>query len=659
MGRSFSRAEPSRMMENFEKGNRFYHKASERHYEVTGRGGRYFLRRHQIGPNGQPVNVLEKEIHHVMGSGNHARTYIHRTPENRLIELPVGWYSEKGGYFAMSPGYDQAQHPGFGRNISFDCMFCHNGYPKLAPGADGPASEALFPGTLPEGIDCQRCHGPGQSHVEAAQKRTGLNVIRSSILNPSRLSPERQIEVCMQCHLETTSFPLPNSIPRYDRGAFSYKPAEPLSDFILHFDHGPGAGREEKYEIVNSVYRLRKSACFIKSGGKLLCTTCHNPHDIPRGERAVEHYVSVCRQCHQPHTSEPDCLTCHMPKRRTEDVVHAVMTDHLITRRKPAGDLLAPLAERQEKESRNPYRGEVTLYYPKTLPEGPERDLYLAAAQVVQRSNLKAGIPQLTSAIEKHKPASPVFYFQLAQAHLAENQTSRAIAWYEEALAKDPNFLPALRSLGAALIGQGQLAQAMEVLERATSSHANDSNLWHQLARACQQSGRLSDAAAAARRATQLEPELADAHNTLGGILAGAGDRAGSEAAFREAIRQRPDYAEARFNLAALLAATDRLREAEHHAGIAVRSAPQTAGARELLGNLLAVRGAWGEAIGHYREAVRLQPGFARAHLGLGTALAATGNFAEARQHLTRAAAASDAAIQQEARELLGRLPGI
>ncbi len=88
------------------------------------------------------------------------------------------------------------------------------------------------------------------------------------------------MEVCMQCHLETTSRALPNSLVRFGRGAFSYRPGEPLGDFVLHFDD---TGRADKFEIVSSVYRLRQSRCFLESKGKLSCTTCHNPHDVPRG----------------------------------------------------------------------------------------------------------------------------------------------------------------------------------------------------------------------------------------------------------------------------------------------------------------------------------------------------------------------------------------
>ena len=46
-------------------------------------------------------------------------------------------------------------------------MSCHNGYPRTPVEDDGCGPR--FGDTLPEGIDCQRCHGPGQAHVEAVK----------------------------------------------------------------------------------------------------------------------------------------------------------------------------------------------------------------------------------------------------------------------------------------------------------------------------------------------------------------------------------------------------------------------------------------------------------------------------------------------------------
>ncbi len=39
------------------------------------------------------------------------------------------------------------------------------------------------------------------------------------------------MEVCMQCHLETTSGRIPAVLQRFERGAFSYVPGQPLVGF--------------------------------------------------------------------------------------------------------------------------------------------------------------------------------------------------------------------------------------------------------------------------------------------------------------------------------------------------------------------------------------------------------------------------------------------
>ena len=105
MGRSWSRIR-AEAAGDFEKKNTFYHPASDRYYKMYSAGGKYYQRRHQLDRDGKETNVVESEIDSVVGSGNHARNYLRRTPEGRLVELPVAWYSEKGGYWAMNPGFD-------------------------------------------------------------------------------------------------------------------------------------------------------------------------------------------------------------------------------------------------------------------------------------------------------------------------------------------------------------------------------------------------------------------------------------------------------------------------------------------------------------------------------------------------------------------------
>ena len=98
------------------------------------RDGRFYQRRYQIGFDGKETNIMEKEIDFVVGSGNHVRAYLHRTSRNKLVELPLARYAEKGGSWAMNPGYDRQDHPGFRRTMTYGCMFCHNGIPEIPAG---------------------------------------------------------------------------------------------------------------------------------------------------------------------------------------------------------------------------------------------------------------------------------------------------------------------------------------------------------------------------------------------------------------------------------------------------------------------------------------------------------------------------------------------
>ena len=130
MGRSFRRLTPAGMTEDFSRNNTYRHEASDQYFTMYQRGGHFYQRRHQIGRDGRETNVVEMEIDFVLGSGNHARTYLHQREDGQLVELPVAWYSEEGGTWAMNPGYDRADHMDFRRKLDRECFFCHNAYPN-------------------------------------------------------------------------------------------------------------------------------------------------------------------------------------------------------------------------------------------------------------------------------------------------------------------------------------------------------------------------------------------------------------------------------------------------------------------------------------------------------------------------------------------------
>ena len=650
MARSFSRLLPENTVADFTRNNALYHNSSDRHYFAYQQDGRFYQRRHQIDFNGREFNIVEKEIHFVIGSGNHARSYLHRTPRGQLVQLPLSWYVDKGGYWEMSPGYNRPDHMGFRREINHECMACHNGYPEIEPGSDSFGSPPIFPGEIPEGIDCQRCHGPGRDHMLALQRGKSAETVRRSIVNPARLSTERQLEVCMQCHLETTSRPLPHALWRYHRGLFSYRPGEPLESYILHLDHSPGSGYDDKFEVVNSVYRLRKSACFRGSNGAMTCTTCHNAHDAPRGVWAAEHYVQACRTCHQEalgrliedkrHPESQQCLPCHMPKRRTEDAVHVAMTDHNIQRWKPDRDSVASLHEVHEDEE-SPYQGEVVLYYPPKLPSTPENELYLAVAQVKDHANLGDGILRLARAIRRHRPERGEFYFEIAEAYRNTGQIERAITMYEAALDHKPGFLPALANLGLALSTSDHLLRAVEVLDTASSIAPNNYGVRNTLGEAYYRLGRLDESITTLRKAVTVNPDWAEAYINLGAALLARGERPAAELQFRHAIRAQPDFADAHHNLANVLLPDGDFREAKYHFEKAIQFAPNRTTTRQKYAMALMKKGLLDEAQSQLEAALQVDSDLAEVQNNLGTLLAKKGDLERAIQHFHLAISAN------------------
>ena len=676
MGRSFRRVRSAADLREFD-GKTFYHSRSEQYFTAYRHEGNYSVRRHQIGFDGSVTNVLETDVDYVFGSGNHARSYLHRTSGGKLIELPLTWYTEKGGYWAMNPAFDRPDHLGFSREITYRCMFCHNGYPKLAPGADDWDGASVFPNELPDGIDCQRCHGPGRDHVDAAQHGAARARVLGTIVNPSRLSSERRLSICMQCHLETTSARLPTATLRFGRGVFSYRPGEPLANYMLHFDHATGTGHEDKFELVSSAYRLRQSRCYQASAGSLDCTTCHAAHEPAHGEHATARYNQICRQCHDAalaklvrdrrHPSAPACTYCHMPQRRPSDAIHIVMTDHYI-RARPSVEKMEPLQE--DHDGNTPiYFGEVAPYYPATLPATPENDLSLAIAQVKHDSNLPAGLRRLENAIQHYHPEQSEPYFELAEAYGRAGLSQKALSLYEQAARREPVRWYHLSALGIALAIAGQPGRSVEVMQRALSLRPRETTILFALGEVYSSQGRLQEAASTFRKASAIDSAMVEGPNNLGTTLLKLGDFSGAATALREAVRLRPENSATHLNLANVLSRMSRLPEAKYHLETAIRIGPSLDEARSAyaavlvstgnlaearknydaslrrqlsdmhnnLGTTLAALGDMRKAIEEYRIAVTDNPASADANLNLGLTLAEQGRLAEARDFLETA----------------------
>lgn len=439
MGRSFFPMTKAQAVEDFAANNRFFHEPSQSWFTLLEREGRYFQRREHV-----KAGIEEKEIHYVLGSGNHARSYVHRTPQGRLIALPVSWY---GSFWQMAPGFDTPGHPHFGRRVTYDCFFCHNAYPKLPANAD--VSDPRYLDPLPEGIDCSRCHGGAGTHLQ----KPG----RGNILNPARLPAARQLEVCLQCHLETTSQPLPFARRRAGREFFSYDPGEPLGDYMVHLDHEDKAPWNDKFEVVGAPYRLMQSPCFQKSEGRMTCTTCHNPHERPASSD------TPCRSCHpRAHRAKPEagqsCVACHMARRQPDDARLTIFTDHRISRRpdrRPGPELPA-------------YKGRPRVYWPRGGVDDPAarvREDVLGPLRSMARERFPALAP-IGDGLSRF-PGDPFLLTLAGEAFRLRSRLAEAETYLRKAIAADPDQPEAYVNLGALLASQGKVDDAIALFRRA------------------------------------------------------------------------------------------------------------------------------------------------------------------------------------------------
>lgn len=248
-------------------------------------------------PGGGATEHTER-IDIVIGSGRVGQTYLYWKGD-LLFQLPVSYWTDLATW-VNSPGYRDGAAK-FERPVVPRCLECHVTY--AMPVTPLASSNQYNPDTLVVGISCERCHGPAPEHVESmTRKNAGTNIIRLA-----KLSRERQIEVCAQCH-GGRRFP--------QTAAFSYLPGEPLDKYYRRDQSNPAATVDVHG---NQVALLQMSRCY-QSSTSFACSSCHDVHQKQRDAAA---FSARCLECHRPENCGEygkskekivsGCVDCHMP----------------------------------------------------------------------------------------------------------------------------------------------------------------------------------------------------------------------------------------------------------------------------------------------------------------------------------------------------------
>jgi len=473
----------------------FTHAASGVRYRLFLRDGRAWLSYER--PNASPQHALkgQQELSYFVGSGQRGRTYLFQK-DGYWFESPVNWYS-KQRVWDMNPKSIDAPEMPFTLKVDRGCLHCHSTGVQPALGANNHFGPRPF---LHGGITCQSCHGDPAAHL--ASGGAGL------ILNPAKLSPSKRDSVCLQCHLEGETVV---NVP--GRSLAAFVPGENLSDYVTHFVHsgesGPNGRTTSQWEA------LLRSECKRKSGDRLTCTTCHDPHHSPSAEEKVAHFRSRCLTCHgasafvaRHHPDQPDCSSCHMPREKSEDVAHEQLTDHRIQRRPSPSKQTQPMED-------------LTLVGGGTPSD---RDLGLAYFQMANLGDEEAGhrAMALLQNAERHEAGQPDPDLHRALGFLAHLSGDRAMATreYETTLRVNPADSLAAGDLAILEARAGNTKAAITLLDGISHNDPGETTAGRDLGMIECALGDPQSAAKALQHVLDFSPDDAKARQTLAAIEA-------------------------------------------------------------------------------------------------------------------------------------------
>ncbi len=594
MGRSFYSPAAAGLAADDVRNTHVYDAPSNFHYEVLLNEGALYQVEYRLDDGSRRVHELSRKADYVIGSGNHARTYL--TAENGfLYEMPLTWYNQKKSW-GMSPGY-AVVNSRFSRPVIAGCMSCHNSYAEHTRYSGNHYTE------VPHGIGCERCHGPGELHV-AKRYQTKFadsthKEIDRTIVNPRHLPAAMQMDVCYQCHLQGEV-----RILKEGKSENDFRPGMPLREVrsVYVLDHLPPGD----FRVASHGERLARSACYLNSAGTLVCSTCHNPHQ-PVKSVARSSFNEKCLACHPHATLRPmqrgarhharaDCVACHMPQGQTADVVHVNFTDHWI-QKKP---LQSRTAEANETLTLKDFFEE----------EDPAAELRLGIAYL--------------------------HYYDTANRERVYFE--RALALLERGVQNHPEHEAGLYHLGSAYFHAGRLeaaGQRFRVLTRIAPQNALGPL---QLAQVLNKMGKREQAAEAYETAVRLFPQNAAALTQLGNLYVQLEKSSEARASYEKALAAQPSYAPAHNALGEFFARHRReTSKARPHFRNALRLDPDFIPALNNLGALAMASANYAEATQHFQRVLALDPEFVPAYGNLAFMYSVQGRYAEARSYLSRA----------------------
>ncbi len=542
MGRSFM---PMNLAMNSERYDEAVHNPFERsgtQFRVEHRDGRIVHTARRLTADGAELYHVENPIAYALGSGTHGRSYI-VAHDGFLFHSPISWYTQVKRW-GLAPELPADRL--FDRPMVAQCLFCHCNDARLIPGTMNRYEQPF----QAHAIGCERCHGPAELHIKERQFGQKLELPDDTIVNPGRLPAELRDSVCEQCHLQGEA-----RVVRRGRDMFDFRPGLPLRLFFSIFVRP--AERTNSFKVVGHVEQMRYSLCYRQSMGRLSCTSCHDPHQLPAADKRIAYYRDRCLACHGEARSAPpppsackeggdeDCLRCHMPRLPKTEIPHTATTDHRILRPDKARTG-TPGTTRPSGPREMPW---VYYHADQADPRDPEvtRDLGIALVEQSFKKDARAAsqladlaLPRLKEAVLRD-PADAIAWEALGVAYGYQWHHREALDAFEAALARVPNQELALVGAGENALALDQLEAAQSWCERAVAAYPWVSGYHVRLAQVLSRREDWPRAREECQAALRINPALFEVHKLLILSLLHEHSLAEAEKEYRWALKTFPE----------------------------------------------------------------------------------------------------------------------
>jgi hypothetical protein len=474
-----------------------------RWYEVERQDGRMIHHERMSDLENHSIFDQGISMDYVVGSGRRAKAYLYQ--EGRVLFMsPLNWYTQAGKW-DLAPGYALDDPRRFDRRVTDECLSCHAGRVAALGHAQNLYEERPFHEMA---IGCENCHGPGKKHVQLRSAGELPEGVSDPIVNPSRLDPDRRESVCNQCHLQAAV-----RLPRPGRSHLDFRPGKRLDDIWTILDIHRPIGADGKTHSVNHVQQMRESRCFTQSGGRLGCTSCHNPHQVPDEDKRVAFYRNRCQECHKDHPcseaidrrqqAQDDCSSCHMPARKSNNISHVTQTDHRVIRTQ------APVSATESDESADT----LVFFNNQNLRLTPlERDRALGLGAWIRLAKTGRTPPSqlgmFLNKILEQSPQDPLLLIALGTMAQEAGRLPLAQSYMERASTLPSSEEEARQSLMEIYYAQSDWEKALASADRLTEINPRHAKAFALRADILANLGRPADGISSARKAIELNPTL-------------------------------------------------------------------------------------------------------------------------------------------------------